>query len=212
MNPIESYTFDNYTNLLIPYDGPGKRFRPVVKWLTIAYVVVIFGISTLLLREQSMLQTLGSSFPALACIAWLWHTRARTQEIRTPITVSFYQDAMVFDNPENVEHRKGRNVRSRAVYRIPYGTVTDANYDLGMHRVEVHGTVETKIFSRDEAGVLETAPSWKRNGKAATGYWTNFISPEENEKVLAAITKYTGKKVYRYGGKESPIERKDRKE
>lgn len=212
MDPIESYTFDNYTNLLIPYEGPGKRLRPVVKWLTIAYVVVIFGISTLLLREQSMLQTLGSSFPALACIAWLWHTRARTQEIRTPITVSFYQDAMVFDNPESVAHKRGRDVRRRVIFQIPYDTVTDVDYSLGMHEVTVQGTVETKTFNRDKDGVLEATPSWTRKGKGAAGYWTKFISPEENEKVLAAITKYTGKKVYRYGGKESPTGREDRKE
>lgn len=210
MEPIEAYTFDNYTNLLVPYEGTGKKLRPVIKWLMIVYVVVIIGISTLLLKEQSLFQALGKSFPALVCIAWLWYTRSRTQEIRTPITVSFYRDAMVFDSPEDVGYKKGKNVRFRTVFRIPYDTVTDANYSLGMGEVTVHGMVESEVFYRDASGVLESSPSWTKKGKAAAGYWTKYISPEENERVLAAITKYTGKEVRRYGGKYAPAGKQDR--
>lgn len=204
MEPIESFSFDNYTNLLVPYEGPGKKIRPVVKWLMIVYVVVFFGISTLLLKEQSMAQALWKSFPALACIAWLWHTRARTQEIHTPITVSFYQDAIVFDNPKAVGHKRGKNVFSRIISRIPYNTIIDANYSIGMQEVSVHGIVETEMYHIDEDGQVAETPYWTRKGRGAAGYWTNYISQEENDKVLAAIAKYAGWEVRRYGGREPP--------
>lgn len=199
MEPLKTFSFLDNSVRSVPFDGPLHQIRPVVKWVAIVYLLVMIVLSTLVLHEQKLSSALFQAAPILVCIWWLWKTRARQETIQVPVTISFYQNTFTLDRADTLCASLRGDVRLREFYRLEYDKVTKISYDLAYRRVMIYGHTESAFYHWNGNEIEDRPYRTKDANDGAVSYWTDGLSPEENERLLETLTKYTGIAVERYG-------------
>lgn len=213
MEPIAEYSFEGMTSKLKPYTGPLYKARPFLKWLMIAYLVVLLGISTLILKEMTVWEFLRMSILPLGLLVWLIRTRARREEIREPIELILYPTHFTLVKPQTPVKERGREIPLRDVFSMNYNEVTNLRHDLGMELVTVMGRLHIEYF--DYAGEARpgVAPVREKTVNGAAAFWyTTYMDPKLNEEILERLSQCTGIEVYRFGGRRSGNDHQDRKD
>lgn len=120
--------------------------------------------------------------------------------VPSPIEITFYDDYLTWVYPRrSAPGTGGVDVFNRECYTLNYSKITKVRYDIAFHRVAVHGIVNA-VYYRWKGDTLSVEPSFqKRTTAAVTAGLQDYQSEAEAERVLAAITKFTGKRIERYG-------------
>lgn len=197
---LAKYTFNGMTSKLVPYTGRMHKVRPFAKWLMIAYLVVILGISTLILHEQTMGEFLKMSILPGWLLVWLIRTRAKRVEIAEPIELYCYETYFSLVKPQTpVKYRKGE-IPQRDVFSMRYDEVTKIRYDQGLQLVTVTGRLHSEFF--DYAGDARpgVAPAKEKTVDNAAAFWyTPYMELKLNDEILEFLSQKTGVSVYRFG-------------
>ncbi len=198
--PMAQYLFQSVTFRLVPYTGPLHKIRPFLKWLAIAYLVVVLGISTLILKEQSLEAFLGEALLPATAIAWLVHTRARWEEFAEPAEIYFYPTFFALVKPETPVREWGREVFLRDVFSMDYNEVEKISYNLGIEQVAVVGRLHSAFFNYCGEARTGVLPTREKTVNGAAAFWyTSFMDPALNEEILERLSQYTGKEITRFG-------------
>lgn len=214
MEPIAEYRFEGMTTQLVPYTGPLHKARPFLKWLMIAYLVVLLGISTLILKEMTVWEFLRMSILPFGLLVWLIRTRARRVRIKEPVELTFYPDFFTLVLPQTPFRRRGKEFPIRDVCTMKYNEVTKIRHDQGLNLVTVTGRLHAEFF--DYAGEKRPGvpPRKEKTVDGAAAFWyTTYMDPKLNEEILERLSQCTGIEVYRFGGRrKSGNDHQDRKD
>lgn len=202
MEPYEIFELKASSLFPIVYTGPLCRIRPAVKWLLIAYWVVIVGISALILKEKSVGRAVLEALPVTAiCMAWLVPTRTRNEWRPTPVKITFGRDRLIWDYPAKPSLIKGEAVERHERFVLPYAEITNIHYQAQIHRISVWGTVISTIWPVSKNGIPQGSPLF-RSVKEKAAWGANlemYNSPGEVRRFERALSHYTGKQIERHG-------------
>lgn len=197
---LAKFAFDGMTSKLVPYTGRMAKARPFAKWLMLAYLVVILGISTIILHEQTIGEFLRASILPGYLLIWLIRTRAKRVEITEPIELYCYETYFSLVKPQTpVKERRGE-VPRRDVFSMRYEDVTKIRHDRGLQLVTVTGRLHSEFF--DYAGEHRPGvpPVKEKTVNDAAAFWyTPYMTAELNDEILDFLSQHTGIRVYRFG-------------
>ena len=201
MEPLEVISLQDKFAEPIPYRGPLYRLRPLVKWVVVAVLVLYVGVFTLLLQEQTLWEAARNvGILLVICLAWLIPTRTRSRMAPPPMTIAFYEDHMVWERqPRAVTGLSGAVRIQKRVDTISYQGITGLRLQTLYHRLEVRGSILCEIYRQDKRGTLHSSPDYRKQANASVvAYLKEYNPPELEERLLAALERYTGKPVERY--------------
>lgn len=166
----------------------------------VVYLVVILGISTLILHEQTIGEFLRMSILPGWLLVWLIRTRTKRVEIAEPIELYCYETYFSLVKPQTPVKERGGEVPRRDVFSMRYNEVTKIRYDQGWQLVTVTGRLHSEFF--DYAGDARpgVAPVQEKTVDGAAAFWyTPYMTPELNNEILDFLSQHTGVSVYRFG-------------
>lgn len=198
--PEVQFNFLDTTTVPTPYNGPGKKIRPVIKVIVIAYFLVWVVISTLILKEQTLGEVLWGSLPALFCLGWLWTTRTKNVATTMPVGLAFYQDHFVLCNPQVFLKPLFKKPEERSEwFSSPYKEVRCIRFNRTIQRVVIHSNkLDSQLYHR-KGDEVDGQPFWTRTGAAAISFSARHLTQEEFDALMGELISRTGQKVDAYG-------------
>lgn len=192
MQERERISFSEWTVHTIPFRGPFYKARPVVKWGLILCWLLYFGVVVLLLKGDTFLNGLRAvGIPSFVAVSWLFTTRSRTLRTVMDAEFIFFAGAMTAAYEKYPSAGRYDAQQFRQVYStIQYSDITEIKYNMSYHRLEIYGTVTTRITERDEDGRLAEKPVFHKTRRGAV---INSYLPEERaEEIVSAVCRNTG--------------------